>query len=385
MNTRLSSASFLTPLLLAGAMFFNNAVYGQIPTVLTDKIHRGSGVIDLLKDMSGSQLGEYLRTYQSMFLAADVNENASGNETSRSMGVALQQMRLLLSTTSGDFSFGDFYTSTSAKILAAGATSAQQFYTLFGSSGSNELTSATKSFDISRFDDVITISNINFTGDILGAKLEIAFVNVATGRGTGANEEFFDFSGGFEDFAILTRRDAAMLEAAAIGQAAAPGNLAVVQNTTPLTPVIRGEIPAEPLPVTPEVKPAEPADGGAVPIDTGVVVADPGAGTPVEEVGGGATEVGDPVEGGGSAVEVGDPTGSGGGVVDAGGTVDAGSDAIGGTAGSGDAIVDGGSGVAVNPVPTAPGAPAPPLVLLLAGAALLALYQWRASRTGLSG
>lgn len=374
MKTRLSSASFLTPILLAGAMLFTTAVYGQIPTVLTDKIHRGAGVIDLLKDMSGSQLGEYLRTYKSMFLAADVNENASGNESSGSMGVALQQMRLLLSTTSGDFSFGDFYTSTSAKILAAGATSAQQFYTLFGSGGSNELTSATKSFDISRFDDVITISNINFTGDILGAKLEMAFVNVDTGRRTGANEEFFDFSGGFEDFAILTRQDAAMLEAAAIGEAAAPGNLAVVQNTTPLTPVIRGEIPAEPLPVTPEVKPAESADGGAVPIDTGVVVADPGAGTPVEEVGGGATEVGDPVGGGGSAVDVGDPAGSGGGVVDYGGAV-----------GSGGGTVDAGGGVAVNPVPTAPGAPAPPLVLLLAGAALLALHQWRASRTGLLG
>lgn len=79
----------------------------EIPGVLTDKIHRGSGVIDLMKDFSGAQFSEYLKTYGNLYLAADINENASGNETSRSQGVALKEMRLLLSTTDGDFSFGD--------------------------------------------------------------------------------------------------------------------------------------------------------------------------------------------------------------------------------------------------------------------------------------
>ena len=37
-----------------------NFVWGQIPSALTDTIKKGNGVIDLFKDVSGSDLQEYL-------------------------------------------------------------------------------------------------------------------------------------------------------------------------------------------------------------------------------------------------------------------------------------------------------------------------------------
>lgn len=313
-----------SPILAAGlACLFTfagpgiQAVRAEIPTVLTDQIHRGSGVMDLLKDMSGSQLGDYLKTYKSMFLAADVNESSDGTESARSQGVAIKEMRLVLGTTDGDFSFSDFFTSTSAKLREAGSAEAGEFFTLFGQAGSNELTSATRDFDISRFDDVITLDNIQFTGDILSAKLQVSFLQTEGGKKGTANEQFFDFSGGFEDFAILTRQDAVMLEEAVIGQAAAPSGVVVAQNTTPLP-------------------------GG----DTG---GNTGGGT-----GGGTADTG---SGGGGTT---DPS-TGGGTTEGGGTANTG----------------GGGGA--EPVPSVPGAPAPPLALLLAGAAILAISQWRSS------
>jgi hypothetical protein len=267
-------------------------VYGSIPAVLTDKIHRGSGVIDLLRDVRASDLSSYLAQNGSLFLGVDINETANSPASARSQGVAIQEMRLLLSTTAGDFSFGDFYTSTSAMIRARGSDTPQEFSTLFGQTGSNQLTSSTAGFNLSPWDDVITIDNIAFTGEILAARLEVRFLETETRNNPGVNEQFFNFSGGFEDFAILTRSDAALLEAAAIGQAAAPEGLTFGSTETPLSP-------------------------------------SPGTGT-------------------GDTSSPGDTAGGGGG--------------------------------ATNPGSSVPGAPAPPLLLLLFGALLLGFHQWQSRR-----
>jgi len=207
----------------------------EIPAVLTDQIYQGSGVINLLKDVSAADLGKYLLQNQGMYLAVDVNENASGLETAGSQGVAIKQMSLILSTSSGDFSFSDFVTSSTAMLVESGSKVAQQYYTLFGTSGSNDLTSATTNFSLAKLDDVITFKNINFTGEITSARLEVKFVNVATGAAAGSNENFFDFTGGFEDFAILSPTDAKTLEVAALGQADAPTSVTYAAEETPLT------------------------------------------------------------------------------------------------------------------------------------------------------
>jgi hypothetical protein len=190
----------------------------EIPTVLTDKIRNGDGVIDLFQDVTGDELQQYLQG-ETMYLGIDLNEDASGNESSTSAGVAIKEMELIIKTTEGDISFTEFYTNTTAMIQEAGSTQASEYYTLFGSAGGSDITGSTSSFDLSAFDDVIVLDNIQVSGEIIGAELRVTFLNTDK---TGDNETFFDYSAGFEEFAILTSTDASLLDSANIGVADAP-------------------------------------------------------------------------------------------------------------------------------------------------------------------
>lgn len=189
--------------------------------VLTDKIYRGDGVIDLLKNVNGSELSQYFtQTGGLLLLGADVNEDSSGNESSKSLGIAIKQAQLSITTSAGDFTFKDFMTSTSAMLRDAGGSSAGNYYTLFGQGGSSQITS-TSNLDISKFDDVMWFENIAYQGEIKSAKLSITFLSTPTSRATEA-ESFFDFSGGFEDFALFNVADSVLLEKANIGMTEAP-------------------------------------------------------------------------------------------------------------------------------------------------------------------
>jgi hypothetical protein len=207
--------------------------WAEIPTVLTDVINRGDGVIDVFKDVSGAELQQYLGG-ESLYLGVDLNEAASGNESSTSVGVAIKEMELVLQTTNGDISYTEFFTNTSAMIQEQGAAQAQEYYTLFGNAGGNTITSSTSGFDISTFDDVIEFRSIQVSGEITGAQLRVTFLDTAaTG---GENETYFDYSAGFEQFAILTSTDATALEGANIGLGDAPANISYSVDTPSGTP-----------------------------------------------------------------------------------------------------------------------------------------------------
>jgi hypothetical protein len=193
------------------------SVRAEIPTILSDKIHKGSGVIDILRDTTNTELDTYLDS-TTLYLGVDLNEDLGGNETKDSLGVAIDQMELVIITTDGEFTFDEFYTNTTAMIETAGSTESQEYYTLFGSTGSNEISGSTTGFDIGSFDDVVQIRNVEYTGEILSAELRVSFVETS---GVGEAETFFDYSDGFEEFAILEGSDAALLDAANIGVAAA--------------------------------------------------------------------------------------------------------------------------------------------------------------------
>jgi len=198
---------------------------------LTDKIHRGNGVINLLKNISGNELSKYFNaTGGLLLLAADANETNAGNENNSSIGVAIKQAQLSISTTEGDFTFSDFYTSTSSMLRQQGSTASGEYYTLFGQNGSGQITSSTD-FNLAQFDDVMWFENIAFSGTVTRAELRISLLNTPTSQATAA-ETFFDFSGGFEDFALLSNADAVQLEEANIGMEAAPTGLPVTTKTT---------------------------------------------------------------------------------------------------------------------------------------------------------
>jgi hypothetical protein len=63
--------------------------WAEIPTVLTDTIKGGDGVIDIFKDVTGAELQEHLQG-GTLHLGVDLNEDASGNESSSSAGVAIK-------------------------------------------------------------------------------------------------------------------------------------------------------------------------------------------------------------------------------------------------------------------------------------------------------
>jgi len=241
-------------LLALSALCFATGIRAEIPTVLTDTIKSGSGTIDLMNDVTSAELQEAL-SGGTLYLGVDLNEDASGLEKSTSQGVAIKEMELIIQTTEGTFTFTTFYTNTTAMIQEAGSTTASEYNTLFGQSGSSQITSGTQGFDLSTFDDVIEIQGVSFTGEILSAQINVTFLDTANKAGD--NESFFDYSAGFEEFAILSSADAQTLDGANIGLAEAPttvtyttatpsgGNLAAAPSGTPEPPwLLLGAVPA---------------------------------------------------------------------------------------------------------------------------------------------
>lgn len=255
MKLSLFTSSIRKTLQLMGILgvFFSQAALAQdIPTVFTDKIFKGSGSIDMLLDVSASELDSYFTSEGRLILGVDVNEANSGVETSSSLGVAIKQIELLITTTDGDFSFSDFYTNTTANIIEAGTSTASEYYTLFGTGGSNTLNSGTGDFSQTLLDDVIYLDNIAYTGEVLGVRLNVSFLKTSTTLG-GVNESFFDYSGGFEDFAIIYEQQSLLIEQAASGIASASSELTfttatVTSPTVPIAPTAPGA-PLPPLEV----------------------------------------------------------------------------------------------------------------------------------------
>lgn len=202
--------------------------HAEIPTILTDTIKSGSGTIDVMNDVTTAELDGAL-SGGTLYLGADLNEDASGLEKSTSQGVAIKEIELILTTTDGTFSFTTFYTNTTAMIQEQGSTEAGEYHTLFGKTGSSEISSTTEGFDLSTFDDVIEIQDVSYTGDILDAQIRIAFLDTA--KDGGDNESFFDYSAGFEDFAILSASDAQILDNADIGLTDAPSTVTYTATT----------------------------------------------------------------------------------------------------------------------------------------------------------
>jgi len=206
---RILRRCLLASLLFSGAV----QVQAELPTVLSDNIYKGDGVIDLLIDVLPAELQSYL-TGGKMYLGVDLNEAASGLESSSSVGVAIKDLTLSIQTTTGQFSFSDFYSNSTALILESGATAAAEFYTLFGTAGGNQITGGNQDFDLSAFDDVIYMEDILIDGDILSSSISVTFLDT---QGSGNNENFFDYGAGFEQFAVLSDGDAALLDAAGFG------------------------------------------------------------------------------------------------------------------------------------------------------------------------
>ena len=108
--------------------------------------------------------------------------------------------------------------------------------------------------------------NIEFKGTITSAKLNITLLSTQDSKASSA-ESFFDFSGGFEDFALFNIADSVLIEEANIGMEAAPGDVKYTVQENVIVAIK-------------EATPQEPNDGASGNGGTTPVTAPPAAPAP---------------------------------------------------------------------------------------------------------
>lgn len=217
---------YLAPVLMLFALIAPPAQAAS-SVQLTDVIKsNGNGDVNLFKDITAQQL-EALRVDNggNLIFAVDVNEDASGTESSVSQGIAVKSARLTVSYDDGSQkSYSSFTTKTRALLAEAPGTGRQLYYTLLGESGSNRITANNVVQD--QYDATLTIRVTDYlAGPALGKNATSAIVTIRlldTNVGLGDPEAFYDYSNGFEDLAIVNAADAGFLNAYEAGRDEAP-------------------------------------------------------------------------------------------------------------------------------------------------------------------
>ena len=146
-----------------------------------------------------------LRHYLS--LGVDINENNKGLENSSAQGVTLASVSLTVSWPGVTRVYTGYRTATQALLARAGSQQRAQYHTLLGEGGSSRITGSNdvqQHFD-STLDIFVPDSLIGATSAVLA--IELLSVNKTLNE----PENFYDFSGGFEDLALLNRTDALFL------------------------------------------------------------------------------------------------------------------------------------------------------------------------------
>lgn len=181
---------------------------------LTDVIAGGSGnsagkgVINVLKTKQVTLTGPDLEAFRAdsadgktLSFVVDVNENASGLETSRAMGVAIKSAKLQVEQNGSSVDYVHFWTETQALIAEKGTASRRLWYTLLGDSGSNEISGR-------KIGSAVYDSTLKFevTQSLASATKVTLLIELLTTDSTfGEPENFYDYSGGFEDLALITK------------------------------------------------------------------------------------------------------------------------------------------------------------------------------------
>jgi len=161
---------------------------------LTDVIKsNGRGNIDLFKDVTATQLEEFRQDNGgSLVFAVDVNEDASGTESSTSQGVSIKDVSLTITyndATEVVYHLTEGCCTTETKsLLAEGTdTNRQMYYTLLGDSGSNRITA--NNVIQEKFDSTLKIEIPDYFVDPIsekqatGALLQIVLLDTNTSLG----------------------------------------------------------------------------------------------------------------------------------------------------------------------------------------------------------
>lgn len=223
----MSLSTILRPLALVTALGAGLAAPAMAQTEqasvrLADVIRsQGSGTIDLMLATGNVPIGAAaLEAFRQMHvdtstgtarhylaLAIDVNENSKGLENSDAQGITLAQVTLTVTRSSGTRTYTDFRTRTRALVAESGSRTRSLRYTALGEAGSSRITG---SGDIqSSFDSTLDIFVPDSLADATAATLSIRLLDV--NKSMGEPEGFHDYSGGYEDLALINRTDARFL------------------------------------------------------------------------------------------------------------------------------------------------------------------------------
>ena len=202
---------------------------------LSDVIKSGTGAGHMaLTSTQAANLTGYIALYdpltspavdgiRAISFGVDINEAASGTEKAETQAVTVQYAWLEVTTAGGTKYYGKapagtttevgsrFYTETQATVAAVGSTTRTKNYTLLGRTGSAAITGATNAIQ-GGFDSTlkIVIPSSAVLSGATAAKLHVLLLD--TNGKLGDPEAFYDFSGGYEDVAILNATDSKFLD-----------------------------------------------------------------------------------------------------------------------------------------------------------------------------
>jgi LruC domain-containing protein len=208
-------------LILTSLFLLTGSVYAIDSVVLTDRIagNTGIGNINLLKDIAPSSLETFRQENGGkLILGIDINESANGSEKAETQAVTIESLTLTIVKDNQTFTYTNFSTDTMAELLKEGAIEKKLYYTCLGRTGSNNIAGNTVR---NNFDSTIKITvPDSLAGNITSATLSIILLD--TKKWKQDPEMFYDFSGGFEDLALINQADAIFLDDANNGKDKAP-------------------------------------------------------------------------------------------------------------------------------------------------------------------
>lgn len=221
-------------------------------TMLRDNIAQGVGMINLYTRHTSSKstapiTGQTLEAFRQqhnnqLAFVIDVNEAANNTEKASSQGVAVESATLIFNVSGAEIRCSLYTTNTASMLVKKGQTTRKQYPTLLGATGSNLITPSTSSdlygSDFSailrmRVDNEACTQPLPNLSAASSAFLSLTFLD--TNVKMGDPEDFYDFSNGPEDIALISIQDVAPVEALQAGVTEAPLVIATSQVTNPVT------------------------------------------------------------------------------------------------------------------------------------------------------
>ncbi|MGF1872643.1 LruC domain-containing protein [Photobacterium indicum] len=200
----------------------------SVSVKLKDTIKQGSGTIDVFraqtqnKNPTAAELEAFrVNNGGKLVFAVDVNEAANGTEKASSQGVAVESASITVVSGGITTTFSDFSTPTRSMLAKTGTTERTGYYTIIGETGSSRVTpNANSDVNGSSFDEVLIITVGQDLSSATAVTLNVTLLD--TNISLGDPEAFYDFSGGFEDVALISDEDNSVLTGLGAGQAEAP-------------------------------------------------------------------------------------------------------------------------------------------------------------------